>query len=199
MRTFSCWIVRLLFVAWIVLQGGSDVFSQSTQGGVSPRESAQGALVVSLGKDSPNVGKDAFVTLSISTVEEVKVGRITSEISYPNNGEIVFDRAELTPDMKNSGAKLEVEKGPEGNDVKLKLTITGKEPILDGILCNVIFKVVNRPTGDKFAGEEQKVKLSNKSAAWTIDNKEIAFITSEPGEINFAYAPVVFACFFYMH
>ena len=160
----------------------------------------EGAIVVTLGKDSPSVGKDAFVTFSLSTVEAVKVGKITSEISFPNTGAIELDRAELTPDMKSGGATIQAEKGSEGGSTAgLKLTITSKQPILDGILANIVFKVLNRPTGDKFPGEEQKVKLDHKATAWTVDGKEISVVTSEAGEVDFEYAPVVFACFFYMH
>jgi hypothetical protein len=172
----------------------------ASSGAYAQEQASAGAIVVTLGKDSPSPGKDSYVTLSLSTVEAVSVGKISTEIGYEDSGKIDFDRAELTPDMKGSGATLDVEK-PRGDGEKasLKLTITGKSPIPDGILANVVFKVVNRPLPGKFPGESLQVKLGNKSAAWTPDSKEIAIVTSEPGEVDFEYAPVVFACFFYMH
>lgn len=162
-----------------------------------PQASSEGAVAISLGKDSPAAGKDSYVTLSLTSVEGAKVGKVSSEISFANNGQVAFDRAELTPDVRKL-AKLEVDKsGLEGKDVaKLKLTVTGNGTLPDGILANVVFKVLKRPKGDK---EPLQMKLDNKAAAWTTDNKEIAIVTGEAGEIDFEYAPVVFACFFYMH
>ena len=133
-------------------------------------------------------------------MEAVSVGKIITEIGYENSGKIDFDRAELTPDVKNAGARLDVEK-LRGDDEKasMKLTITGKSPIPPGIVANIVFKIINRPLPGKFPGESLKVTLDNKSVAWTSDSKEIAIVTSETGEVDFEYAPVVFACFFYMH
>ena len=47
--------------------------------------------------------------------------------------------------------------------------------------------------------EEHLITLENSVSAWATDEQEMTNVLGEPGGIDLAYAPVVFACFFYMH
>ncbi len=47
--------------------------------------------------------------------------------------------------------------------------------------------------------DEHLITLDNSVSAWATDEKEITDVMGEPGGIDLAYAPVVFACLFYMH
>ena len=198
--SWTAFLMRLIPAAALFSQYSLYAFSNSAAPAtIETARLSEGIVIVALGKDSPPTGKDAFVTWSLSMAEAVNVGKIVSEISYANKGQIEFDKAELTPDVKGTGANLQVEKGESGGEtVRLKLTLTaGKGSIPDGIIANLVFKVISRPSGDNPA--ELKLTLNNKSAAWTVDNSEITVVTSEPGEVDFEYAPVIFSCFFYMH
>ena len=203
---------KILFIAFLTLQSLLLVYSQSqettytqeTMGTVEEFSPDVEGLQITLGRDSPNLGgntfRDAFIALTLTDTLGVSAAKITNEISFPNRGEIAFDRAELPPDLEASGATLEIENNePEGETTTVRITISGKAPLRDGILLNMVFRVIQEFTLDEIGTGEHLIPLENKVTAWTSDEQEIAEVVSEPGEIDLADTPVVFACFFYMH
>ncbi len=123
--------------------------------------------------------------------------------------------AELTPDLEASGATLEVEvvegeeaseAGEEGETAqeegatsRVKITISNDKGLPDGIIANLVFKITKEFTFEEVGTDEHLITLENEVSAWSTDEQEIVDVLGEPGGIDLAYAPVVFACFFYMH
>lgn len=180
------------------------VFSQEAkQTHLGAPAEAGDALQVLLGRDSPNLGgnvfRDAFLSLTLNNASGIAAGKLTSEISFPSSAGIAFERAELTPDVESTGATLEAEVA-EAEDVnRLTITISGSGSLPDGIIANLVFKVTKEFTLEEVGTEEHLITLENSVSAWGTDDTEIADVMGEPGGIDLAYAPVVFACFFYMH
>ena len=195
-RSFSC---LALVLAFLMVQAPWFTFSQPQE--ALPLEES---LQVLLGRDSPNLGgntfRDAFIAMTLSDVSAVGVGKIVNEISFPSTGGIAFDRAELTPDLEASGATLEanIDEGPEGAQI-VRITISATGTLPAGIIANLVFKVVKEFTFEEVGNEEHLIPLDNSVVAFTPAGEEIARVSSEPGGVDLAYAPVVFACFFYMH
>ena len=180
------------------------VFSQ--QGDLpQPEAPAAGdALVLTLGRDSPNLGgnvfRDAFLSLTLSNAPGITAGKLTSEISFSSSEGIAFERAELTPDAEASGATLETEVAEgEGDVSRLKITISNNSGLPDGIIANLVFTVTKEFTLEEVGTDEHLITLDNSVSAWSTDEKEITDVMGEAGGIDLAYAPVVFACLFYMH
>jgi hypothetical protein len=185
-------VLTALFVGFVVFSSLLPVFPQGE------------ALQVTLGRDSPNLGgnvfRDAFLSLTLSNAPGIAAGKITSEISFPSSAGVVFDRAELTPDLESSGATLETEMAEGEDDVsRIRITISGNSGLPDGIIANLVFKITKEFTFEEVGTEEHLITLDNSLSAWATDEKEITDVMGEPGGIDLAYAPVVFACFFYMH
>ena len=123
--------------------------------------------------------------------------------------------AELTPDLEASGAPVEIEMaggeeaseaGEEGETAqeeeatsRVKITISNDKGLPDGIIANLVFKITKEFTFEEVGTEEHLITLENEVSAWSTDEQEIVDVLGEPGGIDLAYAPVVFACFFYMH
>ncbi|MEE2822099.1 MAG: hypothetical protein VYA53_03865 [Acidobacteriota bacterium] len=195
-RSFSC---LALVLAFLMVQAPWFTFSQPQE--APPLEESPQVL---LGRDSPNLGgntfRDAFIAMTLSDVSAVGVGKIVNEISFPSTGGIAFDRAELTPDLEASGATLEanIDEGPEGAQI-VRITISATGTLPAGIIANLVFKVVKEFTFEEVGNEEHLIPLDNSVVAFTPAGEEIARVSSEPGGVDLAYAPVVFACFFYMH
>jgi hypothetical protein len=197
MKKFSLLIV--LVGGFLMVHSLSFVFSQ-------PQEAApsEGAVQILLGRDSPNLGgntfRDAFVAMTLSDTLGVAVGKLVNEISFSSTAGIAFDRASLTPDLEAAGATVEVETGEGQGDVAtLRITISNTGPLPDGIIANLVFKVTQEFTMEEVGNEEHLIPLENRLTAFTPSGEEIAQVLSEAGGVDLAYAPVVFACFFYMH
>ena len=205
MSKISFSVLAALFVGFVVLPS-QLVFSQESQDALlHPEATSSGdTLQVTLGRDSPNLGgnvfRDAFLSLTLSNAPGIATGKMTLDISFPNTAGITFDRAELTPDLEASGATMETEV-VEGEDEvsRLKITISGNSGLPDGIIANLVFKVTKEFTFEEVGTDEHLITLDNSVSAWATDQKEITDVLGEPGGIDLAYAPVVFACFFYMH
>ena len=200
MSKISFSVLAALFVGFVVFSSFLPVFPQETD----QAPAAGDALVLTLGRDSPNLGgnvfRDAFISLTLSNAPGVTTGKVISEISFPSTEGIAFERAELTPDVEASGATLE-SKVTEGEDDvnRVEVTISGGSGIPDGIIANLVFKVTKEFTLEEVGTEEHLITLNNSVSAWATDEKEITDVMGEPGGIDLAYAPVVFACLFYMH
>jgi len=182
------------------------VFSQESQDAPLHPEAppAGDALQVTLGRDSPNLGgnvfRDAFLSFTLSNAPGIATGKVISDISFPSSEGIAFDRAELTPDLEASGATLEIEVAEGEDDVsRLKITISNNNGLPDGIIANLVFKVTKEFTFEEVGTDEHLITMDNSVSAWATDEKEIMDVLGEPGGIDLAYAPVVFACLFYMH
>ncbi len=182
------------------------VFSQESQDAPTHPEAqpAGDALQVTLGRDSPNLGgnvfRDAFLSYTLNNATGITTGKLISDISFPSSEGIAFERAELTPDVEASGATLEIEVAEGEADVsRLKITILGSGGLPDGIIANLVFKVIKEFTFEEVGTDEHLITLDNAVLAWATDEKEITDVMGEPGGIDLAYAPVVFACLFYMH
>ncbi len=205
MSKISFSVLAALFVGFLVLPS-LLVFSQESQDALLHPEAplAGDALQVTLGRDSPNLGgnvfRDAFLSFTLSNAPGIATGKLTSDISFPSSEGIAFDRAELTPDLEASGATLEIEVAEGEDDVsRLKITISNNNGLPDGIIANLVFKVTKEFTFEEVGTDEHLITLDNSVLAWATDEKEITDVLGEPGGIDLAYAPVVFACFFYMH
>ncbi|MDA2935568.1 hypothetical protein MYX82_14720 [Acidobacteria bacterium AH-259-D05] len=199
-------LLPLLFVAFLTLQSLLLVFSQPQDFTAAVEESSPvvEGLQISLGHDSPNLGgnvfRDAYIALTLSDTLGVKAAKIVNEVSFPNTGEIAFERAELTPDVETAGATLEAEtETAEGEMVTVRITISSTAPLPNGIIANLVFTVIKEFTLDEVGNEEHLIPLENKVTAWSSDDQEITQVVSDRGGVDLAYAPVVFACFFYMH
>jgi len=206
MRTFkiSFSVLASLFVGFFLLPS-LLVFPQEPDMPHPEAPPAGDALQVTLGRDSPNLGgnvfRDAFLSFTLSNAPGIATGMVISEISFPSTAGIAFDRAELTPDLEASGATMETEVAVEGEGEvsRLKITISGSSGLPDGIIANLVFKVTKEFTFEEVGTDEHLITLDNSVSAWATDEKEIADVMGEPGGIDLAYAPVVFACLFYMH
>ncbi len=123
--------------------------------------------------------------------------------------------AELPPDLEASGAPVEIEMAggeeaseaggegetaqEEGATSRVKITISNDKGLPDGIIANLVFKITKEFTFEEVGTDEHLITLDNSVSAWATDEKEITGVMGEPGGIDLAYAPVVFACLFYMH
>ena len=182
------------------------VFSQESQDAPTHPEarSAGDALQVTLGRDSPNLGgnvfRDAFLSFTLNNATGITTGKLTADISFPSSEGIAFERAELTPEVEASGATLEIEVAEGEEDVsRVMIMISGSGGLPDGIIANLVFKVIKEFTFEEVGTDEHLITLDNSVSAWDTDEKEITDVMGEPGGIDLAYAPVVFACLFYMH
>ncbi len=198
-------LLAALFVGFLVLPS-LLVFSQESQDAPTHPEArpAGDAFQVTLGRDSPNLGgnvfSDAFLSFTLTNATGITTGKLTSDISFPSTEGIAFERAELTPEVEASGATLEIEVSEGEDDVsRVKITISGTGGLPDGIIANLVFKVIKEFTFEEVGTDEHLITLDNSVLAWTTDEKEITDVMGEPGGIDLAYAPVVFACLFYMH
>ncbi len=203
MSQFSVSILAALFVGSFVLPS-LLVFPQQLDLPDAETPSVGEALQVTLGRDSPNLGgnvfRDAFLSFTLSNAPGIATGKVTSEVSFSSSRGIAFDRAELTPDLEASGATLETEETEGRDDVSgVKITISNKNGLPDGIIANLVFKITKEFTFEEVGTEEHLITLYNSVSAWATDENEIRDVLGEPGGIDLAYAPVVFACFFYMH
>jgi hypothetical protein len=203
MSQFSVSILAALFVGSFVLPS-LLVFPQQLDLPDAETPSVGEALQVTLGRDSPNLGgnvfRDAFLSFTLSNAPGIATGKVTSEVSFSSSRGIAFDRAELTPDLEASGATLETEETEGEDDVSgVKITISNKNGLPDGIIANLVFKITKEFTFEEVGTEEHLITLYNSVSAWATDENEIRDVLGEPGGIDLAYAPVVFACFFYMH
>jgi hypothetical protein len=203
MSEISVSLLAALFVGFFVLPS-LLVFPQEAEQTHSEAPAAGDALQVVLGRDSPNLGgnvfRDAFLSLTLSNAPGIATGKLTSEVSFSSSAGIAFDRGELTPELESSGATVEIEVVEGEDDVsRVKITISGGGGLPDGIIANLVFKVTKEFTFEEVGTEEHLITLDNSVSAWATDDKEITDVMGEPGGIDLAYAPVVFACFFYMH
>ncbi|MCZ6484158.1 MAG: hypothetical protein O6826_00485 [Acidobacteria bacterium] len=244
-------VLRSLLIGFLTVQSLVLVFSQRLDTTPDPIIPEAGeSLQMTLGHDSPNLGgnvfRNAYVSLTLTNAIGIEAGKLIVEISFPNQGEIEFERAELTPDPKASGAVVEVEldqaEGVElapqgeasGAEVEIELDqsegvelapqgeatgaveevapapgeetftsvriiISSENPLPEGIIGNLVFKVTKEFSPEDIGAEDLLVTLESKTSAWTTDGQEIAQVVSGPGGIDLDYAPVVFACLFYMH
>ena len=251
MSRISYPVLSSLFVGFLTLQSLLLVFSQGLDTTLDPvAPEARESLQMTLGHDSPNLGgnlfRDAYLSLTLTNAIGIQAGKLIVEIFVPNRGEIEFDRAELTPDPKASGAVVEVEfdqvegvelapqgeasgaveevevdqveevglapQGEasgaveevepdqgEGDVTSVRIIISSENPLPEGIIGNLVFKVTKEFSLEDIGAEGHLVTLESKTSAWTTDGQEIAQVISGPGVIDLDYAPVVFACLFYMH
>ena len=201
----SFFLLAALCVGFFVLPS-MMVFSQESQDALTHPEArpAGDALQVTLGRDSPNLGgnvfRDAFLSFTLNNATGITTGKLTSDVSFPSTEGIAFERAELTPEVEASGATLEIEVAEGEEDVsRVMITISGSSGLPDGIIANLVFKVIKEFTFEEVGTDEHLITLDNSVSAWDTDEKEITEVMGEAGGIDLAYAPVVFACLFYMH
>ena len=202
MSKISLSVLAALFIGLVVLPS-QLVFSQETDQPHQARPAGD-ALQVTLGRDSPNLGgnvfRDAFLSFTLNNATGITTGKLTADISFPSTEGIAFERAELTPEVEASGATLEIEVAEGEDDVsRVKITISGSGGLPDGIIANLVFKVIKEFTFEEVGTDEHLITLDNSVSAWDTDEKEMTDVMGEPGGIDLAYAPVVFACLFYMH
>ena len=197
-------LVLSLVVGFLMVQSLLFVLAQPQDAAAHVEESSAPTegLQILLGRDSPNLGgntfRDAFIAMTFNDTLGVQAAKIVNEISFSSEAGLAFDRAELTPDLEAAGATIDVEDGEtQGDVVTVRVTLTGPFPA--GIIANLVFNVTKEFTLEEVGNEEHLIPLNNQVTAFTSDDQEISEVFSEAGGVDLAYAPVVFACFFYMH
>ena len=153
---------------------------------------------LNLGFDQSVPGDVAFIAVMFSTSEEVEIGKIITEISFPR--EILsFKEARGGLPIKSIDAELSAQvrnDDPESENSILELVITSNagEAIPAGTLVNLTFMISPE------APTLHTIVLENRSEAFTTgDPPERVELTTTDGEIESLDIPALFACFFYMH
>jgi hypothetical protein len=152
---------------------------------------------VDLGIDKSNPGSQAFIPIIFTPANEIEVGTLLVEISFPSK-QLVFQEAKNGGSAGSANVNITTEvkndvKNPEKTVLAVKVeNETG--PILAGVLVNLVFKILDGvPIGEK-------IQLEDNATAFTRDNPPRALKpASAGGVIETIAVPVIFACFFYMH
>ena len=153
---------------------------------------------LNLGFDQSVPGDVAFIAVMFSTSEEVEIGKIITEITFPR-GILSFKEARGGLPIKSIDAELSAQvrnDGPDTENSILEVVITSNagEAIPAGTLVNLIFMISPE------APTLHTIVLENRSEAFTTDDPpERVELTTTNGEIESLDIPALFACFFYMH
>lgn len=153
---------------------------------------------LNLGFDQSVPGDQAFIAVMFSTAEDVAIGRIITEITFPR--EILsFEEARRGLPINSIDAELSTQVKNDDQDsdnsiLEVVITSTAGEAIPAGTLVNLTFMIApETPT-------PQTIVLENRSEAFTTDDPpEPVELTTTNGEIESLDIPALFACFFYMH
>lgn len=156
--------------------------------------SGQGKIVVSVGSVE-KTGEDPKVFLPIQLQGgQSPIGKIVGELQFPNQGiELTAVEASEGVRLVDGQASFEKVSAAEAGVSKVKVTVTGKKPLPDGTLAQLVFNV--EPNPDR--PDDEIITIELKALAYDASNKEVGPVSSQSGEISFA--PPIFGCFFYMH
>ena len=153
---------------------------------------------LNLGFDQSVPGDLAFIAVMFSTSEEVEIGKIITEITFPHQL-LSFEEARRGLPIKSIDAELSTQvrnDDPESEKSILEIVITSTagEAIPAGTLVNLTFTISPE------APTLHTIVLENRSEALTMgDPPERVELTTTNGEIESLDIPALFACFFYMH
>ncbi len=153
---------------------------------------------LNLGFDQSVPGDVAFIAIMFSTAEEVAIGKIITEITFPRQI-LTFEEARKGLPINSIGAELSTQVKNDDQDSEnsiLEVVIASKagEAIPAGTLVNLIFMISPE------APTLHTIVLENRSEAFTTDAPpERVELTTTDGEIESLDIPALFACFFYMH
>ncbi len=156
---------------------------------------------VDLGEDRMLPGFAVTVPCFLRGSDEVKVGRIEMEITFPHE-QVTFEhiRRGLISDQIKAEITTEVqisEVDPTLSVIKLSLTAGEGIPIFPGFLFDLVFKIdPNVPM------DSPPILLENQSRVYTFSDSPEAVenVESQDGFIlAVSEAPPVVSCFFYMH
>jgi hypothetical protein len=157
-------------------------------------------------------GEETFVTVMLQKAPtnlqalEIEIQFDPKQLTYVTSRKAIsadLARAEMTVNVEGAGERAgtpgappKAEDGPAG-PARIVLTIKGTRPIPDGPVAEMRFQVAEGLEG-------VRVKLGHRVTAKASDGTAIADLAAVPGEIHVSSAekpkaPLVFACFFYMH
>ena len=189
---------RCGFVRWV---GILLLLGPATDAILAPQQAplAKAPSVIA-GFDQSSPGQVVSVPLILDVPEGFKVGRITSEITFPA-GQVVFQEAKPAPAGELAGAKVnatvaEENANPQNWVLTLVITADGKEALRSGVVANLDFKISEKAT----VGES--IKLKNVARMMTNEDppRSVDSVESQDGEIQISETPpVITSCFFYMH
>jgi hypothetical protein len=157
-------------------------------------------------------GEETFVTVMLqkapSTLQtlEVEIQFDPRQLTYIASRKAIaadLARAELevktegVAERGSAGGQPPVEAPASKGPSRILLTIKGSRPIPDGPVAELRFRVAHGTEG-------VNIKVDQRVKALAADGSAIDAIVAEAGEIRVTSeekpkAPVVFACFFYMH
>lgn len=153
---------------------------------------ADQAVDVSLGPDTAVPGGETYLPLALST-GGAKLDKLVSEISFPKKLlSFVEAKRGLAGELAEIEINAEVRENNKGSELAiLKLMVSAKKEIRDGVLVNLKFKVSED-------AKEGTIKLKSTSKLTTSGGEEIT--REKEGEVTISKSPVpIFGCFFYMH
>jgi hypothetical protein len=155
---------------------------------------------VIVGFDQSSPGQVVSVPLILDVPDGFRVGRITSEISFPAE-KVAFQQAKLALAGELAGAEVNATVTEENADhqnsvLKVIITADSKQALRNGVVANLDFKISEKAT----VGES--IKLKNVARIMTADDppQSLDSAESQDGEIQVSETPpVIKPCFFYMH
>ncbi|MDA2934493.1 hypothetical protein MYX82_09130 [Acidobacteria bacterium AH-259-D05] len=151
-----------------------------------------------LGFDKSVPGDKAFIPMIFTPGEEVAIGKIITEIIFPNEL-LSFEEARKGVPIQSIDAELSAriktaDENSENSILEVVITSKTEEAIPGGILVYLTFGILPE------APTLHTIKLENRSEAFTVDDPpERVGLTTTNGEIESLDIPILFACLFYMH
>ncbi len=157
---------------------------------------AQEAVTVDLGTDAVVPGEQTNISVVVSTEGAPKIGSIHFEAAFPPKilsfVEVSKSSGDRAPGLQ---VKAEVVSSPGHADESiLRVDLSAPEPIPQGPLVILKFEVAKDAPGDS-----QLTLKAGKTAARSVDGREIATQTIDATLTILAPNSDAFACFFYMH
>ncbi len=152
------------------------------------------AVDVALGVDTTTPGGQAYVPLTLSLRGGLAVSKILSEVSFPKNVlSFVEAKRGAAGEQVQAEIATEVREDKEPGTSIVKVTVTAKQELPEGVLVNLSFQVSSH-------AKEGAIRLTNLAKAIAGGGEEIQCARSQDGEVTITRSPVPLAgCFFYVH
>lgn len=152
---------------------------------------------VDLGFDIGEAGLEVALPIQLKAPDGVQVGTTLNDIEFPTEW-LQFQAVRVGPSTDaDVTASLKLGEASQDDDI-VQITVTAAQgtTLTNGIVAFVVFKVADE------VHEPQTVKLRNvaRALSTSVPPSPIEPVAGRDGEIELlASAPVVFACFFYLH
>ena len=170
---------------------GTGTVSAVSQGGDAEE------TTVDLGFDIGEAGLEVSLPIQLKAPDGVQVGTTLNDVAFPTQW-LQFQTVRVGPSTNAEvAASLKLDAENQGEEI-VQVTVTTAQgtTLTNGIVAFVVFKVADEVQG------HQTIKLKNVARALntSVPPSPIEPVTGRDGEIELlASAPVVFACFFYLH